>query len=191
MLSSIRQICSLKTHLLATHVKDLILRLGLPRLVWCFRQEGVIRPLKKNYLNVNNRAISKSVLTRWSLVKDLKEYRRRQSPDNGLSPPSVMTGFGSVTVGRYLTLRSGEACCLVKVMGISADGVVTVEGHGDVFRDQERLLPHLNASPGQRTLGSAEDFAPCVIFPLSSGQMEIIKIASRLHQNLAEASIRQ
>lgn len=180
--------CVLKTHLLAVHLKELILRLGVLRLVWCFRQEGFIRPLKKNYLNVNNRSISKSVTARWYFLEALKEFCQSRSPDDNPNSPSVSTDFGNATIGRYVTLRSGEACRLAKVVAVSTDGTVTVESHGEVFSNEGRLLANLNASPGQRMLVSAGDFAPCVICPLTPEQVEVIKIANRLHRNLATAS---
>lgn len=176
------EFCVLKSHLLSEHLEEVVIRLGPPRLYWCFRQEGLITPLKDHYLNLNNRAVSKSVVERWQLCHVLQSFCQSRSLGVESMPRSVASLYGNIFPGRLVTTASDGNCLLAEIVGIVSNEEASVRLHSHVLCFQEKFLAGLNTLGARTSLIRVDQLAPCVISQGTiPGAVEVVDIASAAH----------
>ena len=160
-----------------------MIRLGVLRLHWCFRPEGMIRSLKKSYLNVNNRALSKSVTARWYLCEALKDFSKLYLPSLSSKTRTATSEFGEITAGRFATAVLNDTCTLIEVLKVQTGDQLSIKVHGSVILSEGRCCACLNPPQVCISSSEADDLAPCIVIPAyGSSWVEVVMIANEMHK---------
>lgn len=181
------EFCVLKSHLVAAHLGQGILRLGIPRLCWCFRPEGMIRSLKEHYSNTNNRSLSKSITTRWCLSEAVGSFCKLRCPSLTTGGRSITTDFGDLTAGRFATTVLGGVCTLMEVLKVLSGEQLKVRVHGSVCSSGRKRIARLSSPQNRPALSGVENVAPCVVVSISdSNLVEVITVTDEAHMALIQ-----
>jgi hypothetical protein len=100
--------CSLKSHIIKFHLRQMIETLGPLRLTWCFKPENFNYLVKQLFVNTNNRETHSVMLERFLVAKLAEDFLARRGRHSFVTGEvKKLTAYGIIKKGTYV-IKTGE-----------------------------------------------------------------------------------